>query len=133
MELTISAVPSAEGVLLAWSAALNQVGILAVALLVFLLSIRFLKENLFSPGSTLVVGVCGMVLAAAGTVGQVLGSAASHRLAEAVGANNRTPDEAIVFIADINLLPSAAGLMLLVIAGVFQFGGRLQKDAEGLV
>ncbi|WP_457962778.1 hypothetical protein M1E17_14870 [Arthrobacter sp. D1-29] len=133
MEVTIPAVPVDEAVLLMWSAALNQVGILAVALLVFLLAIRFLKENLFTAGSVLVVGISGLALALAGTAGQVLGSAARHRLAEVVGANQRTPDEAIVFIAEINLLPSAAGLMLLVIAGVFQFGRRLQKDTEGLV
>ncbi|UZX03767.1 hypothetical protein F8G81_14995 [Arthrobacter sp. CDRTa11] len=133
MELTISAVPVDEAVFLAWSAALNQVGILAVALLVFLLGFRFMRERLFTPGSDVVVGMCGIVLAVASTVGQLLGAVGKTRLAEAVGAYQPTHGETIVFVGEINLLPSLAGLMLLVIAGVFQFGRRLQKDTEGLV
>jgi hypothetical protein len=32
-----------------------------------------------------------------------------------------------------NLGPLVAGIMLIMVAAVFQFGGRLQKDTEGLV
>jgi hypothetical protein len=34
---------------------------------------------------------------------------------------------------DFNLTPVVAGAGLMLVAGVFQFGGRLQKDTEGLV
>lgn len=133
VEVTLPAVPSDEAVLLVWAGVLSQVGILAVLVLLFLLAFRLRGENLFTPGSVWIVGACGAVLAIAGTVGQVIDSVARNRLAELVGANQRTPDESIIFMADFNIGPVMAGIVLVLVAGVFQFGLRLQKDAEGLV
>ncbi|MFP5315109.1 MAG: hypothetical protein ACLGHS_07000 [Actinomycetes bacterium] len=133
VEVTLPAVPSDEAVLLVWAGVLSQVGILAVLVLLFLLAFRLRGENLFTPGSVWIVGACGAVLAIAGTAGQVIDSVARNRLAELVGANQRTPDESIIFMADFNIGPVMAGIVLVLVAGVFQFGLRLQKDAEGLV
>ena len=133
VEAVIPALPSGEAALLAWSAALSQVGILAVLVLLFVLAFRLRGENLFTPGSVWIVGACGAVLAIAGTVGQIIDSIARTRLAELIGANQRTPDESIIFMADFNLGPVMAGIVLVLVAGVFQFGLRLQKDAEGLI
>lgn len=133
LDATIPSLPSGPGALLSWGTALNQVGILAVLALVFLLAFRLRGENLFTPGSAWVVGACGAVLALAGTTGQVLDSIARSRLAEMIGANQRTPDEVYIFSADFNLGPLMAGIVLVLVAGVFQFGRRLQKDTEGLV
>lgn len=133
MEATIPALPSGEAVLLAWAGVLNQVSFLAVMALLFLLAFRLRGENLFTPSSAWIVGACGAVLALAGTVAQALGAAARNRLAELIDANQRTPGESILFVADFNLLPLLAGIVLVLVAGVFQFGRRLQRDTEGLI
>jgi hypothetical protein len=39
----------------------------------------------------------------------------------------------MVFIGHFNFVPVVAGVVLTLVAGVFQFGGRLRKDTEGLV
>ena len=133
MEATIPALPSGEAVLLAWAGVLNQVSFLAVMALLFLLAFRLRGENLFTPSSAWIVGACGAVLALAGTVAQALSAAARNRLAELIDANQRTPGESILFVADFNLLPLLAGIVLVLVAGVFQFGRRLQRDTEGLI
>lgn len=133
VEAVISVLPSAEASLLAWAGVLNHVGFLAVLALVFLLAFRLRGENLFAAGSVWIVGSCGAVLAVAGSVGQVLDQIARSRLAEAIGVNARSAAEAFSFTAHFNFAPVTAGLILVLVAGVFQFGGRLQKDTEGLV
>lgn len=133
VEATIPALPGAEATLLAWAGILNLVGILAVLALLFVLAFRLRNENLFTPGSVWFIGACGAVLALAGTFGQVLDSAARHRLAQAIGANQGSAGESIIFSANFNVGPLVAGIVLILVAAVFQFGGRLQKDTEGLV
>jgi hypothetical protein len=134
VEATIPALPSGEASLLAWAEAMSQIGILAVLSLVFLLSLRLRGENLFTAGSVWIIGACGALLTLAGTAGQLLDSAVRNRLAEAIGANERPASEAIpIFAAEFNLGPVTAGMALILIAAVFQFGWRLQKDTEGLI
>ena len=58
---------------------------------------------------------------------------ARGRLAEMIGANARIPGESHSFPADFNIAPSMLGLVLMLVAGVFQYGWRLQHDTEGLV
>ena len=50
-----------------------------------------------------------------------------------VGANARTPGESYGFSADFNIAPLMLGMVLMLVAGVFQYGRRLQHDTEGLV
>jgi len=133
MEATIPALPSGEAVLLAWAGVLNQVSFLAVMALLFLLAFRLRGENLFTPSSAWIVGTCGAVLAVAGSIAQALGAAARTRLAELIGANRRAPGEIIILVADFNIAPLLAGIVLVLVAGVFQFGRRLQRDTEGLI
>ena len=133
MEATIPALPAAEAVLLAWAGALNQISFLAVAALLFLLAFRLRGENLFTPASARIVGACGVVLALAGTVAQALDAAARTRIAELIGANQQTPGETIFLVVDFNIAPLLAGIVLILVAGVFQFGRRLQRDTEGLI
>ncbi len=133
MEATLPTLPSGPGGLLAWAHSLNQIGLLALLTLVFLLAHRLRSETLFTSGSARIVGACGAVLALFGTVGQILDSIARSRLAELVGAKSRTPGEAYSFSADFNLAPLMLGCVLVLVAGVFQFGRRLQQDTEGLV
>lgn len=40
---------------------------------------------------------------------------------------------AFIFEGHISPVPITAGVVMILIAAVFQFGGRLQKDTEGLV
>ena len=133
MEATLPTLPSGPGGLLAWADSLNQIGFLALLALIFLLAHRLRSETLFTSGSVWIVGFCGAALAVFGTVGQILDSVARNRLAEYIGANARTPGEAYSFSADFNLAPLALGLVLVLVAGIFQFGRRLQQDTEGLV
>jgi hypothetical protein len=133
VEDAIPVLPYDEAAMLAWAGALNHIGLLAVLALLFLLAFRLRGENLFAAGSVWIVGSCGAVLAVAGSVGQVLDQIARSRLAEAIGVNARSAAEAISFTAHFNFAPVTAGLVLVLVAGVFQFGGRLQKDTEGLV
>lgn len=133
MEATIPALPSGEAVLLAWAGVLNQVSFLAVMALLFLLAFRLRGENLFTPSSAWIVGTCGAVLALAGSVGQALDAAARNRIAELIGANQKTPGETLVFVSGFSIAPLLAGIVLVLVAGVFQFGRRLQRDTEGLI
>jgi hypothetical protein len=133
VEATIPVLPSAEATLLAWAGVLNLVGILAVLALLFVLAFRLRGENLFTAGSVWIIGACGAVLAVAGTFGQVLDSAGRHRVAQAIGANQGGAGESIIFSANFNVWPIMAGTVLILVAAVFQFGGRLQRDTEGLV
>jgi hypothetical protein len=132
MEATIPALPSDEAVLLAWAGVLNQVSFLAVAALLFLLAFRLRAENLFTPASAGIVGASGVVLALAGTVGQALDAAARNRIAELIGANQQTPD-GVIFAFGFNFVPLVSGVVLVLVAAVFQFGRHLQRDTEGLV
>lgn len=132
VDATLPALPPGPGALPAWAATLNQIGFLAVLALVFLLAHRLRSENLFTPGSAWIVGSCGAALASFGSVGQILDAIARGRLAEIIGANARAPGESHSFSADFNIAPLALGLVLMLVAGVFQYGRRLQKDTAGL-
>lgn len=129
MEATIPALPLGEAGLLAWASVLFQVSVLAVAALLFLLALRLRGENLFTPASAWIVGGCGVVLALAGSAGQVLDAIARTRVARLIAANGQTDG----FAADFNFAPMLSGIVLVLVAGVFQFGRRLQRDTEGLV
>jgi hypothetical protein len=133
VEATIPVLPSGPATNLAWAGALNQIGILSILVLVFLLAYRLQGRILFTARSAHIVGAAGVVLAVAGMAGQVLDGVGRSRLAQLIGANARTAGESPVFSAEFNLAPSFLGIALLLIAGVFEYGRRLQKDTEGLV
>lgn len=133
VEATIPSLPGAEAALLAWADALNHVGVLSVLALLFLLALRLRTENLFTRATAEIIGACGIVLAAAGTVGQYLDQAARGRLAEIIGVNRRAVDETVIFTGQINLTPLVAGVALSLVAAAFRYGRRLQADTEGLV
>src|SRR6476620_7950843 len=71
LDATIPVLPSGPAALLAWAEALSQLGILAVLALVFLLAHRLRSQILFTSGSDWLVGAGGVVLALAGTAGQI--------------------------------------------------------------
>ncbi|MFF2317425.1 hypothetical protein ACFVTE_14285 [Arthrobacter sp. NPDC058097] len=133
LEAVIPAVPTGQAALLAWGGALSQMGILAVLALLFVLAFRLRSAVLFTAGSAWIVGVCGAVLALAGTAGQILDGWARTRLADLIGANGRSDPDFYIFAAEFNIAPLALGLVLVLVAGAFHYGRRLQKDTEGLV
>src|SRR6476661_2889145 len=116
LDATIPALPSGPAVLLAWADALNQLGILAVLALVFLLAHRLRSQILFTPGSDWLVGAGGLVLALAGTVGQILDSIARSRLADLIGVNGHVPGESYLFSLEFNAAPLVLGIALLLVA-----------------
>lgn len=132
MELTLPAVPSGPAVQLAWGAALNQAGVLAVLGVVFLLAYRLRSRVLITPRSGWIVATGGVFLAVANAAGQVLDGIGRSRLAEMAGIN-RLAGESNVFAMDFNTAPMILGVALVLLGGVLQSGGRLQKDTEGLV
>ena len=133
VEATVPVLPVGPAESLAWAGILNQVGVLAVLSLVFLLAYRLQGRILFTARSAHIVGAAGVLLAVAGMAGQVLDGVGRSRLAEMIGANARTPGESVVFSAEFNIAPAMVGIALLLIAGVFEYGRRLEKDTEGLV
>jgi hypothetical protein len=133
VEATIPVLPPGPAASLAWAGALNQVGLLAMLALVFLLAYRLQGRILFTARSAHIVGAAGVVLAVAGMAGQILDGVGRSRLAEMIGANARIAGETQIFSAEFNLAPSLLGMALLLVAGVFEYGRRLQKDTEGLV
>ena len=132
LEATIPDLPIGPAELLAWGGAVNQIGLLAGLALVFLLAFRLRSAVLFTTASVRIAGACGAVLALFGTVGQILEAWGLNRLAEMIGANG-TPGESFAFYAEFNIGPLVLGLVLILVAGAFQYGRRLQKDTEGLV
>jgi len=133
VEATLPLLPAGPAESLAWAGVLNQVGLLAVLALVFFLAYRLQGRILFTARSAHIVGAAGVVLAVAGLAGQVLDGVGRTRLAEMIGANARAVGESQVFAAEINLAPFVVSIGLFLIAGVFEYGRRLQKDTEGLV
>jgi len=132
LQATLPALPAGEAALLSWAAALNQIGILTVLALVFLLGYRLRSSILFTAASVRIIGACGAVLAIASAIGQVLDQVARGRLAELIGANQRSVED-IIFVGYFNVAALMAGVVLVLVAGVFEYGRRLQKDTEGLV
>ena len=131
IEATIPVLPSAEAAQLAWAGVLNQLSFLAVAALLFLLAFRLQRRSLFTPSSSWIISGCGLVLAGAGSVAQVLDGLARTGAARLIGAPGRPGD--VLFAGDFNAAPLIAGTVLVLVAGAFQFGRRLQKDTEGLI
>ena len=133
LEATIPDLPSGPAELLSWVAALNQIGVLAILTLVFLLAYRLRSAVLFTAGSVWIVGVCGAILALVGFSGPILDGWARARVAELIAASGRTPGETHILSAEFSFGPLILGFVLVLVAGVFQYGRRLQKDTEGLV
>lgn len=133
LQATLQALPPGEAALLSWAAALNQLGILTVLALLFLLGYRLRSSILFTAASVRIIGACGAVLAAASIIGQILDQVARGRLAELIGASRRSTEEGLIFVGHFDLAALMAGLVLVLVAGVFEYGRRLQKDTEGLV
>ncbi|WP_240721375.1 hypothetical protein [Pseudarthrobacter sp. NamE5] len=133
VEATIPVLPSGPALSLALAGFLNQVGILAILALVFLLAYRLQGNILFTAKSAHLVGAAGVVLAVSGIVGQVLDAVGRSRLAEMIGANARLSGESQVFSAEFDTAPLMLGIALLLVAAVFEYGRRLQKETEGLV
>ncbi|WP_248759258.1 hypothetical protein [Pseudarthrobacter sp. SSS035] len=133
LEATIPDISDGPAAFLGWGAALNLVGILAILTLLFLLAYRLHSATLFTSGSERIVGACGAVLAVAGSVGQVLDGWGRTRLADMIVANGPTSGELYIYTGEFDLWPLAVGLVLVLVAGVFQYGRRLQADTEGLV
>lgn len=133
MEATLPFVPSGEAALLAWAGVLHQVSFIAVAGLLFLLAFRLRRENLFTPASAWIVGASGIVLAVSASAAQTLDAAARSRIAELIGASQVATGETLLFASNFNVAPFLAGIALVLVAGIFQFGRGLQEDTEGLV
>lgn len=134
VEATIPRLPGPEAAALAWGEALDLLAVLAVLALMFLLAFRLRRRVLFSAGSAWIFVVCGAALALAGSAGQVVDGIARTRLADSIGLDQGAGNEYVLFVGTFSFVaPAVAGLFLILVAGAFQYGRRLQKDTEGLV
>jgi hypothetical protein len=55
------------------------------------------------------------------------------RVADLVAGSGRDPGEWVILAAEFTTGPLMLGIVLVLIAAVFQYGRRLQNDTEGLV
>jgi hypothetical protein len=133
LEVTFPVLPSGPAGLLAWAGALNQVVVLVILAIVFLLAYRLRSQVLFTPRSGWIIGSGGFVLVVVGAIAQFLDGLGRSLLADLAGANGRIPGESAHFSMEFSAVPFLLGTAMLLVGGVFQFGGRLQKDTEGLV
>jgi len=133
VQVSVPGLPEYEASLLGWSAAMNLVAVLCVVLLLVLLAYRLTSSMLFGPRTAVIVGSAGMLLAISGSAAQILDSTAKNRLAEELGAAPARAGETLLYISEFNPAHLVAGGALVLLAGVFQFGRRLQRDTEGLV
>lgn len=132
-EATIPQLPRPEAAALAWSEALNLLTVLAVLALLFLLAFRLRRHLLFTAHSAWTIVSCGTVLALAGSASQVVDGMSRTRLADSIGLDQGTGGEYVLFVGTFSFAPAVAGLVLILVAGAFEYGRRLQKDTEGLV
>nr|WP_231709330.1 hypothetical protein [Arthrobacter sp. zg-Y895] len=130
---TVPALPSGPAMLLACSSALHQAGVLAVLALVFLLAYRLRSAVLFTAVSVRIIGACGIVLLLVGTFSQGLYGIAVPRVADLVVMERQTGDELVLFEGTLSPWPLVLSLVLILVAGVFQYGRRIQQDTDGLV
>ncbi|MCC3270227.1 hypothetical protein MUG94_03900 [Arthrobacter gengyunqii] len=133
VEAVIPRVPGSEAAALAWGEALDLLAVLAVLALMFLLAFRLRRNVLFTAGSAWIIVFCGTVLALAGSAGQAVDTVARTRLADSIGLDQGTGNEYVLFAGTFSFAPAVAGLLLVLVAGAFQYGRRLQRDTEGLI
>ncbi|MBJ2120336.1 DUF2975 domain-containing protein [Arthrobacter sp. MSA 4-2] len=132
VEVAFESVPPTEGLLLAVSAGLNALIVVAVCVLVWVLCRRIAAERTFTRGAEGAIGVVGILVAVAGTLAQALGSAGRDRL---VGYSGLFPgaDGRTVFFLEFSPTPVVIGLVMALFAAIVHRGRRLQDDVVGLV
>ncbi len=132
IKVAFASVPAHEARLLAFSAALYAVTVLAVCLLVWVLCRQVLAERPFTKTSARAMGIVGIIVAAAGTFQQAIDSAGRSRLVQSSGL---FPDSGgpLYFLMEFNPAPLVVGLVMALFAAVVHRGRRLQDDVVGLV
>ena len=132
VEVAFESVPATEGLLLAVSAGLEALIVVAVCVLVWVLCRRLLAERTFTRGAEGAIGGVGILVAVAGTLAQALGSAGRDRL---VGYSGLFPgaDGRTVFFFEFSPTPVVIGLVMALFATIVHRGRRLQDDVVGLV
>ncbi|TDK25323.1 hypothetical protein E2F48_08585 [Arthrobacter crusticola] len=132
VEVDFESVPATEGLLLAVSAGLQALIVVAVCVMVWVLCRRVVADRTFTRGAEGAIGVVGILVAVAGTLAQALGSAGKDRL---VGYSGLFPgaDDRTVFFLEFNPTPVVIGLVMTLFATLVHRGRRLQDDVVGLV
>ncbi len=132
VEVAFESMPATEGLLLAVSAGLQALIVVAVCALVWILCRRMLAERTFTRGAEGAIGGVGILVAVAGTLAQVLDSAGRDRL---VGYSELFPgaDDRTVFFLEFSSTPLVIGLIMALFATLVHRGRRLQDDVVGLV
>jgi ribose/xylose/arabinose/galactoside ABC-type transport system permease subunit len=131
VDVTLAGIPPYEFKLLAWSVLLVAACIVAVCGLVFGVALQLFRGRPFATALTWGIAVTGIFVAAAGMAAQVLDAAARNRLVASLSLFPHAGGN--YYIMEFNPAPLAVGLVMALIAGIFQRGQRLQRDSEGLV
>ncbi|MHA7261598.1 hypothetical protein ACX80W_00195 [Arthrobacter sp. TMN-37] len=132
VEVAFDALPATEGLILAVSAGLHALTVLAGCVLVWVLCRRILAERAFTRGAEGAIGGVGILIAVAGIMAQALGSAGRNRLVESSGLFPQAQDS-VVFLMEFNPAPVVIGLVMALFAAIVHRGRRLQDDVAGLV
>lgn len=121
------------------SAALLTVGL---GLVVAWVATRLAAGRPFVRSATIALGVAAILVTASGLLEQAAAAIARAEVVDFLGSRDitagGTPDNPsyegfVGFGLNLDLAPLAWGMALIVVAGAFELGQRLQRDTEGLV
>lgn len=127
--VTVEGLPAgARGLLIASAIAAALVTIAICAVLAWL-CLRVFIGRPFVTSATLGIGIVGLVVIVGGCGASLLRSLADTDIIRFIGLVD--PDSVYAFSMD--LAPLGWGVALVVVAGAFELGQRMQRDTEGLV
>lgn len=132
-ESALLSVVDAPGSARAWLAAESATsGLLAVGLctIVAIVGMQLLAARPFARVATISIMTASILVMVTGTAGQFFGAAARTEVVQFLGSAGA---EFYIFTFNFDLAPFAYGFALAVIAGAFQLGERMQRDADGLI
>ncbi|CAO1653688.1 DUF2975 domain-containing protein [Salinibacterium sp. NYA9b] len=135
--LAIDAPPTVVRWIMVSETALSALLAIGLSVIVYFLGKRLLKQRPFARSATWAALAAAILVMAVGTftplIQAILNAEVVKFLGDGVLATNGTGEGLVIFEIILDLAPLAWGLALGVVAGVFEFGQRLQRDTDGLV
>ncbi|MGV8851738.1 MAG: hypothetical protein ACOH1M_04115 [Rhodoglobus sp.] len=135
--LAIDAPPTVVRWIMVSETALSALLAIGLSVIVYFLGTRLLKQRPFARSATWATLAAAILVMAVGTftplIQAIINAEVVKFLGDGVLATNDTGEGLVVFRIMLDFAPLAWGLALGVVAGVFEFGQRLQRDTDGLV
>lgn len=138
--LSVQNIPEGAALLLAGVGLLNGASWIALATLVFLVSLKIFKGRPFTRFVSRALAATGLLILVAVGLIAALGGAGQKQVMDHIGRERITSQPGLGYgdlpyyiWNSISLPLLIAGLLLLLLAGAFKLGTRYQQDTEGLV